>query len=80
MILDLEITKDNLDGTTKITGYSYTPIFNSRMEGKEIRILRLEEAVRAYENGYMYRVTQELYEDMIYAQTRVEERVTPDEE
>ena len=80
VILDLEITKDNLDGTTKITGYSYTPIFNSRMEGKEIRILRLEEAVRAYENGYMYRVTQELYEDMIYAQTRVEERVTPDEE
>ena len=80
IILDLEITKDNLEGTTKITGYTYTPIFNSRMEGYGIRILRLDEAVRAYENGYMYRVSQELYEDMLYAQTRVAERVIPTEE
>ena len=79
VILDLEITKDNLEGTTKITGYSYTPIFNSRMEGHGIRILRLEEAIRAYENGYMYRVSQELYDDMVYAQTRVVERVNPEE-
>lgn len=80
VILDLEITKDNLEGTTKITGYRYTPIFNSRMEGQPIRILRLEEAIRAYENGYMYRVSQELYEDMVYAQTRVAQRVHPEEE
>ena len=80
VILDLEITRDNLEGTTKITGYSYTPIFNARIEGRGIRILRLEEAVRAYENGYMYRVSQELYEDMLYAQIRVAERVTPEEE
>ena len=80
VILELEITKDNLDGTTRITGYHYTPIFNSRMEGQGIRILRLEEAIRAYENGYMYRVSQELYEDMVYAQTRVAQRVHPEEE
>lgn len=80
VIVDLEITKDNLDGTTRITGYSYTPIFNSRMEQYGIRILRLDEAVRAYETGYMYRVTQELYEDMVYAQTRIAERVSPEEE
>ena len=75
VILDLEITKDNLEGETKITGYSYTPIFNSRMEGQGIQILRLENAVQAYENGYMYRVSQELYEDMLYAQTRIQQRV-----
>ena len=80
IILDLVITKDNLDGTTRITGYTYTPIFNSRMEGRGIRILRLDEAIRAYENGYMYRVSQELYEDMLYAKTRVAERVKPTEE
>lgn len=80
VILDLEITKDNLSGETKITGYSYIPTFNVRMEGQDIRILRLDEAVRAYETGYMYRVTQELYEDMVYAQTRIVERVTPEEE
>lgn len=79
VILDLEITKDNISGETKITGYSYTSTFNSRMEGQEIRILRLEEAIRAYETGYMYRVTQDLYEDMLYAQTRILARVTPEE-
>ncbi len=80
VILDLEITKDNLNGETRITGYSYTSTFNSRMEGQDIKILRLDEAVRAYENGYMYRVSQELYEDMVYAQKRIVERVTPEEE
>ena len=80
VIVDLEITKDNLEGTTKITGYNYIPIFNSRMEQYGIRILRLDEAVRAYETGYMYRVSQELYEDMLYAQTRIAQRITPEEE
>lgn len=80
VILDLEITKDNLSGETTITGYSYTSTFNSRMEGQGIKILRLDEAVRAYENGYMYRVSQELYEDMVYAQKRIVERVNPEEE
>lgn len=79
VILDLEITKDNLSGETKITGYSYTSTFNVRMEGQELRIVRLDEAVRAYETGYMYRVTQDLYEDMLYAQTRILDRVTPEE-
>ena len=77
VILELEITKDNLEGTTKITGFRYTSTFNSRMEGQDIRILRLDEAVRAYDNGYMYRVSKELYEDMVYAQKRIVERVTP---
>jgi len=80
VILDLEITKDNLNGETRITGYSYTSTFNSRMEGQGIKILRLEEAVRAYENGYMYRVSQDLYEDMVYAQKRIVERIYPEEE
>ena len=76
VILDLEITKDHISGETKITGYTYTPIFNARQEGREIRILRLEEAIQAYEAGYMYRVTEDLYQDMLYARTRVQERVT----
>lgn len=80
VILNLEITKDNLSGETKITGYSYTSVFNARMEGQPIRILRLDEAVRAYENGYVFRVTKDLYEDMRYAQTRIQQRVHPGEQ
>lgn len=76
VILDLEITKDHLSGETRVTGYSYTPIFNARSEDQSIRILRLNEAIKAYEVGYMYRVSKDLYEDMLYAQTRVVDRVT----
>ena len=78
VVLELEITKDNLTGETRITNYSYTSTFNVRMEGRDLRILRLEEAIRAYETGYMYRVTQDLYEDMLYAQTRIQERIHPE--
>ena len=79
VILELEITKDNISGETRITNYSYTSTFNVRMEGRDIRILRLDEAVHAYEAGYIYRVTQELYEDMRYAQERILARVNPAE-
>ena len=74
VVLDLEITKDNITGDAKITDFSYTPFFNAR-EGDSIRLLRLEEAIAAYEDGFMFRVSDELYGDMVYARTRVEERI-----
>ena len=77
IVLDLEITKDNRTGTARITGYSYTPIFNVRQEGQQLRLVRLEDAIRAYEEGYMLRVSQDIYEDMLYAQKRIESRVQP---
>ena len=80
IILDLEITKDNISGETKITGYSYTPIFNVRWEDRQLQLMELHEAIAAYEGGYLNRPSQEMYEDMLYALTRVEARVQPAEE
>lgn len=75
IILDLEITKDALTGVTKITGYSYTPIFNVRREHRQLQLMELHEAIRAYESGHLDRPSREMYEDMLYALSRVEARV-----
>ena len=75
VILDLEITKDNTTGETKITDYSYTPIFTAVEEGKPMRVLRIAEAISAYESGYIDRVSQTNYEAMKYALGRIESRI-----
>ena len=75
VILDLEITKNNVSGETKITGYSYTPIFTVAEEGKPLKVLRIREAMKAYEEGYIDRVCQVSYDAMAYALQRIEARV-----
>lgn len=75
IVLDLEITKDNRSGTTRITNYSYTPIFSVVEEGKLPRVVRIAEAMFAYENLYIDRVTEDTYDDMAYALKRIEARV-----
>ena len=75
IILDLEITKDNTTGETKITDCSYTPVFTLVEEEKPVRVLRIREALKAYEEGYLDRVSQESYEKMKYALERIEARV-----
>ena len=79
VILDLEITKDHYTGVTKITGYSYTPIFNVRWEDRQLQVMELHEALRAYESGHLNRPSKAVYEQMLYALTRVEARVQPTE-
>ncbi len=80
VILDLEITRDNTSGKTRITNYSYTPIFTTTKEDGTMRVLRIKEAMEAYENNFLDRITREEYEDMAYALTRIEARIHPDEE
>ena len=75
LVLDLEITKSATTGETKITGYSYTPIFTAT-DGEKLQLLRIREAMAAYENGYMGKVSQATYEAMGYALERIEKRVT----
>ena len=80
IVLNLEITKDADTQQTKITGYSYTPLFTVAEDGEPLKVVRLREALQAYEEGYVERVSKEIYEDMQYALTRVEARVNPVEE
>ena len=75
IILNLEITKDHKSGETKVTDYSYTPIFTVRQEFRDLRVMRIKETMAAYENNYMDRVPESVYKAMEYALKRIDARV-----
>ena len=79
IVLDLEITKHNETGETKITNCTYTPIFTvNEVENevqKPLKVVRLAEAMTAYENGYIDKVSPETYAKMQYAKERIEARI-----
>ena len=79
IILDLEITKDYESGTTKITGYNYTPIYTlaeDECDGSR-RVVRIENAMSAYELNFVDKVTDSAYENMKFAMERIPERINP---
>ncbi len=75
VVLNLEITKDNTTGETKITGYDYTPIYNVVEADKPARVVRIREAMAAFEQFYIDRVSQETYNAMAAALQRIESRI-----
>lgn len=77
VLLDLEITKNGATGETAITGYNYTPLFlHSDEDGT--RILRINEAIAAYQNNSVNKVSAEIYSAMVSALSRIEARVSQD--
>lgn len=74
VILDLEITKNNRTGETKVTGYSYTPIFTVTDKG-DPKVVRVAPAISAYENGYIDKVSEATYQAMKYALERIDTRI-----
>lgn len=78
IILDIEITKDNNAGTTKVTDYSYTPIYtvteNESPDGYQ-RVVRIEKAIEAYTENYLDKVTSDCKSAMEYALTRIGQRM-----
>ncbi len=79
IVLNLEITKDNISGITKVTGFTYTPIYTVKDDTGLLRVVRLEEAISAYEKGRIGKVAPETYESMVYGLKRIESRVKPEE-
>ena len=77
VLVDLEITKDNDTGLTRVTDYGYTPLYIlSENEGPDGRqIVRIQETMAAYDLNYIDRVSASAYAGMKNAQTRISERV-----
>ena len=77
IILDLEITMDNDTGATRITNWSYTPIYTltETEGGGKRRVVRIHEAMFAYENNFVDRVTKAAYDSMANSLLRIEARV-----
>lgn len=78
IILDLEITKDPAAGTTKVVNYSYTPIYTLK-EGEcdgYRRVVRIEEAMIAYNANFVDKVSDTAFAGMEKAMTRIPQRLT----
>ena len=80
IILELEITKDNTSGITKVTGFHYTPIYTVEDDTGLLRVVRLSEAIAAYNDKRIGRVNEETYENMLYGLKRIESRIHPETE
>lgn len=83
IILDIEITKDNHAGVTRVTGYDYTPIYTLKetdcVDGDR-RVVRIDQAMYAYENNFVDKVTDSCYADMEYSLGRIAARIKGEEE
>ena len=78
VVLELEITKDNTTGVTKVTGFSYTPIYTVEDDTGALRVLRMQEAINAYKDSQVAHVTDAVYNDMVYGMDRLEKRIHPE--
>ena len=77
VLLDLEITKDGATGKTKITNLGYTPVFicDDTATGGSMRLLRIREAMAAYENNAIGCVSKEVYTKMASVLAKIESRM-----
>ncbi len=75
VLLDLQITRSGATGEVAITGYDYTPIYQHYDENGALKLLRIREAIAAYENDYIGKVPEDVYNAMKTALTRIENRV-----
>ena len=78
IILDIEITKDTNAGTTKVTDYSYTPIYtvkSSECVDKDHRVVRIDKAIEAWAGNYLDKITDDCKAGMDKALTRISERI-----
>lgn len=78
IILDIEITKDSSSGTTKVTDFTYDPIYTLTeaecVDGKR-RVVRIGKTLEAYAGNYLDKISQTTAESMQHALVRIEERV-----
>lgn len=78
IILDLEITKNYDTGETRVTDFSYTPIYTlqeSDCPDNQRRVVRLETAMTAYDINFVDRITESCNENMDYSLKRIVSRI-----
>ena len=78
IILDIQVTRDNVTGETTIDGFTYTPIYTVMPEQSAAggqRVVRIQEAMARYEGNFLGKVTPEVYSSMEYALGRIDQRI-----
>ena len=66
IVLELEITRDNVTGQTRITGCDYIPVYTLTPErdGEDMRVVRILEQIAMYENNHVSKVGEKAYQNM----------------
>ena len=80
IVLNLEITRNNQTGETKLTDYTCTPIYNMTPEESgepTLRLVRTKTAMEGFERGIFNSVSEELYNSMAYTLDRIAYRLEP---
>lgn len=77
LFVELQITKDHATGLTTVTSYTYTPLYTELRADGTLRVLRMQEAMEAFEQNDIDRVSQETYDSMVYALERIKVRIQP---
>ena len=79
ILLDIEITKDYETGVTRVTDWSYVPIYTlseTECDGDR-RVIRIENAMSAYETNFVDKVTAACYDNLKFSLDRVKARIVP---
>lgn len=82
VVLNLQITRDNQTGETKLTDYTCTPIYNMTPEESgeaTLRLVRTKTAMESYDIGIYNCISEDLYNSMTYTLERIEYRLAPPE-
>ena len=77
VLLELEITKDYEAGVTRVTDWSYVPIYTlseTECDGDR-RVIRIDNAVQAYESNFVDKVTESCYNNLKFSLERISERI-----
>jgi poly-gamma-glutamate synthesis protein (capsule biosynthesis protein) len=73
ILLELEITRDNITGQTRITGCDYIPLYTLTPErdGEGMRVVRILEHMAMYENNHVNKISDKAYENMKSALAKI---------
>ena len=76
ILLELEITKDNVTGQTRITGCDYIPVYTLTPErdGEPMRVVRIMEQLSMYENNHVSKVSDQAYQNMKSALEKIKSK------
>ncbi len=73
VLLELEITRDNYTGQTRITGCDYIPVYTLTPErdGEPMRVVRILEQIAMYENNHVGKISDTAYQNMKTALAKI---------
>ena len=76
ILLELEITRDNYTGQTRITGCDYIPLYTLTPErdGESMRVVRIMEHMAMYENNHVNKIGEQAYNNMKSALAKIKSK------